>query len=90
MTREQLDQELEPLEWGSADFAYHDTVAYSSLIDGWYRISKKNGKYEVSVDSEGDGFRTLLKDNIDTIEEAKAVAWNDYIGDVMDLFRIEP
>lgn len=87
MTREQLDQELEPLEWGSADFAYHDAVAYSSLINGWYRISKRNGKYAVSVDSTGDGFRTLLKDNIDTIEEAKAVAWNDYIGDVMDLFK---
>lgn len=87
MTREQLDQELEPLEWGSADFAYHDTVAYSSLIDGWYRISKKNGKYAVSVDNTGDGFKILLKENIDTIEEAKAVAWNDYIGDVMDLFK---
>lgn len=87
MTREQLNQELEPLEWGSADFAYHDTVAYSSLINGWYRISKKNGKYAVSVDSEGDGFIILLKDNIDTIEEAKAVVWNDYIGDVMDLFK---
>ena len=87
MTREQLDQELKPLEWGSADFAYQDVVAYSILIDGWYRISKKNGKYAVSVDSEGDGFRALLKDNIDTIEEAKAVAWNDYIGDVMDLFK---
>lgn len=87
MTREQLEQELEPLEWGSADFAYNDAVAYSSLINGWYRISKKNGKYAVSVDSEGDGFRTILKENINTIEEAKAVAWNDYIGDVMDLFK---
>jgi len=89
MTREQLGQELEPLEWGQGDWAYNDAVAYSSLIDGWYRISKKNGKYAVSIDSEGDGFRTILKNNIDTIEEAKAVAWNDYIGDVMDLFKME-
>lgn len=87
MTREQLDQELEPLEWGSADFSYHDAVAYSSLIDGWYRISKKNGKYAVSVDNTGDGLMILLKENIDTIEKAKAVAWDDYISDVMDLFK---
>lgn len=89
MTREQLDQELEPLEWGSADFAYNDAVAYSSLINGWYRISKANGKYTVLIDSEGDGLRTILKENIATMEEAKEVAWNDYIRDVMDLFRIE-
>lgn len=87
MTREQLDQELEPLKWGNANFPYHDVMAYSSLIDGWYKISRENGKYAVSVDNTGDGLRTLLKDNIDTIEEAKAVAWNDYIGDVMDLFK---
>ena len=87
MTREQLEQELEPLEWGSTDFSYNDAVAYSILIDGWYRISKRNGKYAVSVDNIGDGFRTLLKDNIDTLEEAKTVAWNDYISDVMDLFK---
>lgn len=87
MTREQLEQELEPLKWGHADFPYHDTTAYSSMVDGWYRISKTNGKYAVSVDNTGDGFRSLLKDNIDTIEEAKAVAWNDYISDVMDLFK---
>lgn len=62
-------------------------MAYSSLIDGWYKTSRENGKYAVSVDNTGDGLRMLLKDNIDTIEEAKAVAWSDYIGDVMDLFK---
>lgn len=87
MTREQLEQELEPLEWSHGDWAYNDAVAYSSLIDGWYRISKTNGKYAVSVDNLGDGLRVLLADNIDTMKEAKAIAWNDYIDDVMDLFK---
>lgn len=39
------------------------------------------------VDNTGDGLRVLLKDNVPTLEEAKAIAWADYIDDVIDLFK---
>ena len=39
------------------------------------------------VDDTGDGPRVLIKRGVPTLKEAKAIAWNDYIDDVMDLFK---
>ena len=85
MTREQLEQELVPLEWNGAGFG--DIAAYSDFVNGWYRISKVDGAYTVMVDNTGDGPRVLLKSNVPTLKEAKAIAWDDYVDDIMDLFK---
>lgn len=39
------------------------------------------------VDNTGDGPRVLLKSNVPTLKEAKAIAWDDYVDDIMDLFK---
>nr|DAG99250.1 MAG TPA: hypothetical protein [Crassvirales sp.] len=85
MTKEQLEQELVPLEWNGAGFG--DIAAYTDFHNGWYRISKVDGAYTVMVDDTGDGPRVLIKRNVPTLKEAKAIAWNDYVDDVLDLFK---
>lgn len=39
------------------------------------------------VDNPGDRLRTLIRRGVPTLKEAKAIAWDDYIDDVMDLFK---
>lgn len=92
MTREYLEQELLPLDWrpigryGNGD---EDVAASAESLNYWYVIFRDKNGY--TVNREEDSGRNVidLATRIKTIEEAKAIAWKDYVDEIEYLFRIE-
>ena len=90
MTREQLEQELLPLEWqpigryGNRD---EDVAASAEPLNYWYVIFRDRNGY--TINREEDSGRNVidLSTGIKTMEEAKAIAWKDFVDDVIDLFK---
>ena len=88
MTREQLKQELKPLHWSRRKIGdKEDIYAHSGIQCSWYSIYKLDGMYAVAIeDFDGSG-RVAIAVDIETIEEAKAMAWDDYVNEVLNLFE---
>ena len=90
MTREYLEQELLPLEWqpigryGNRD---EDVAASAEPLNYWYVIFRDRNGY--TINREEDSGRNVidLATGVKTIEEAKAIAWKDFVDDVIDLFK---
>lgn len=93
MTREYLEQELLPLDWrpiGRYGYRDEDVAAPAESLNYWYVIFRDKNGY--TVNREEDSGRNVidLANGVKTIEEAKAIAWKDYVDEIEDLSRIEP
>lgn len=87
MTKEQLEEELRPMEW---ERYWHDKstiVAESRIHCNLYSIYKLDGLYAVAIMKYDGSNRAAIAVDIQTIEEAKTVAWNDYVNNVLNLFK---
>lgn len=83
MEKEQLSQMLKPLEWMSANDA--DKIAETIL---WYDflMERSMGIYSLlKMDTTGETI--LVKDSIKTLEEGYELAWEEYVDDVMSMFK---
>lgn len=89
MTREYLEQELLPLDWrpiGRYGYRDEDVAAPAESLNYWYVIFRDKNGY--TVNREEDSGRNVidLATGIKTIEEAKRVAWEEYVKNVMSVF----
>lgn len=88
MTREQLEQELLPLDWRHISRTSQDDMAASTEpLNYWYIIFRDKKGYTLNREEEGGRDIIDLATGIKAIEEAKAIAWKDYVDDIIDLFR---
>lgn len=88
MTREEIEEKLKPLDWYQVD--YRDEVdirAGAGSLNYWYTIFVYNGKYVLMAENEEGTINVTIGEGIETIEEAKAMAWDDFISDVLNLFK---
>ena len=83
MEKEQLSQMLKPLEWMSANDA--DKIAETNL---WYDflIERSIGIYSLlKMDITGETI--LVEGGIKTLEEGYKLAWQEYVDDVVSMFK---
>lgn len=88
MTRKELEEKLIPLRWHELD--YHPEIlltAGAKSLNFWYNILEFDGKYTVIAENEDGSINESIENDIETIEEAKAIAWNDYVDQVLQLFE---
>lgn len=88
MTREQLEKELIPLRWYEID--YHPEIlltAGARSLNFWYNILEFDGTYTVIAENEDGTINENIRNGIETVKEAKAVAWGDYVDQVLQLFE---
>lgn len=85
MTEEQLSKMLKPLEWHD-DHAYpEDKIAETNLWYNFY-LDSSMGKYSLfKMDINGDV--DLVRDDIKTLEEGYELAWEEYVDDVVSMFK---
>lgn len=84
MTEEQLSSLLKPLEWYEEEEypgdEYADTILwynfYLDLSMGSYSLLKVDINHETYLVCEG----------IESLEEGKQIAWEEYVKDVMSMF----
>lgn len=84
MTEEQLSKMLKPLEWHE-DGVYEEDKKANTIL--WYDfyLDYSMGIYAVlKLDLNYETY--LVKDGIKTLEEAKRVAWEEYVKNVMSMF----
>lgn len=83
MEKEQLSQMLKPLEWMSANDA--DKVAETNL---WYDflMERSMGIYSL-LKRDINGEVDLVRDDIKTLEEGYELAWEEYVDDVVSMFK---
>ena len=64
-------------------------AAPAESLNYWYVIFRDKNGY--TVNREKDSGRNVIDiaNEVKTIEEAKAIAWKDYVDEIEDLFRIE-
>lgn len=87
MTREQLKQELKPFHWSRRKTGdREDIYAHSGIQRSWYSIYELDGMYAVVIEDFDRRWRVGIAVDIKTIEEAKAIAWEEYVKDVMSMF----
>lgn len=92
MTREYLEQELLPLDWrpigryGNRD---EDVTASAESLNYWYVIFRDKNGYTVNREEDLGHNVIDLATGIKTMDEAKAIAWEDYLDEIEYLFRIE-
>lgn len=88
MTKEQLKQELKPLHWSRREIGdREDIYAHSGIQCSWYSIYELDGMYAVAIENFDGSGRVAIAVDIETIEEAKAMAWDDYVNEVLNLFE---
>lgn len=90
MTREYLEQELLPLDWrpiGRYGYRDGDMAAPAESLNYWYVIFRDKNGY--TVNREEDSGRNVidLATGVKTIEEAKAIAWEDHVGYILQQFK---
>jgi hypothetical protein len=83
MTEEQLSKILKPLEWMSANDA--DKIAETNL---WYDflMERSMGLYSL-LKMDINGETILVEGDIKTLEEGYKLAWEEYVNDVMSMFK---
>ena len=88
MTREQLKQELKPLHWSRRKIGdREDIYAHSGIQCSWYSIYELDGMYAVAIeDFDGSG-RVGIAVDIETVEEAKAIAWENHVDYMLQQFK---
>lgn len=90
MTREYLEQELSPLDWrpigryGNGD---EDVAAPAESLNYWYVIFRDKNGYTVNREEDSGSNVIDLATGIKTLEEAKRVAWEEYVKNVMSMFE---
>ena len=90
MTREQLKQDLEPLEWQDiGPYDSKDIAAQTDPMRYWYVIFKNEEGYTVNREEALSVTVIDVKTNLKTLEDAKKAAWNDYVDQVLRLFKKE-
>lgn len=47
----------------------------------------RNGKYVVNAENEDGSINGDISTEAKSIEEAKEIAWNDYVEDILNLFK---
>ena len=91
MTREQLKKELRALDWESIDYDGQGDIkveAPARRLNYWYSISKHEGAYVLTAENHEGTITTTIASNVKSIEEAKQVAWDDYAGQILQLFQV--
>lgn len=83
MTKEQLSNTLKPLEWMSTND--QDKIAETNL---WYDflLERSMGIYNL-LKRDLNGEVDLVRDGIKTLEEGYELAWEEYVDDVMAMFK---
>jgi hypothetical protein len=87
MTREQIEQELETLEWEESA-CYSDTLEAATISFNFdYLISKEEDGYTLKAENWEQTIDTTIAEGVKTEEEAKLLAWDDYIDRTMRMFK---
>lgn len=88
MTKEQLEKELIPLNWRQRDYT-KDLFIYASAnsLNYWYNIYMRDGKYVVNTENDDWSINADITTEAKSVEEAKEIAWNDYVEDILNLFK---
>lgn len=88
MTKEQLKLELKPLHWSRRTIGdKEDIYAHSGIQCSWYSIYELDGMYAVAIEDFDRRWSVGIAVDIKTIEEAKLLAWDDYIDRTMRMFK---
>ena len=88
MTREQLKQELKPLHWSRRKIGdKEDIYAHSRIQCSWYSIYELDGMYAVAIEDFDRSGSVSIAVDIETIEEAKAIAWEDHVDYMLQQFK---
>ena len=88
MTKEQLKQELKPLNWSRRKIGdKEDIYAHSGIQCSWYSIYELDGMYAVAIENFDGSGRVAIAVDIKTIEEAKAIAWEDHVDYMLQQFK---
>ena len=88
MTREQLRQKLKPLHWSRRKIGdKEDIYAHSGIQCSWYSIYELDGMYAVAIENFDGSGRVGIAVDIETIEEAKAIAWEDHVNYILQQFK---
>ena len=85
MTEEQLSKILKPLEWYEKDNYPEDQTAGTNL---WYDfvLEWSMDQYNL-LKRDINGEVDLVRDGIKTLEEGYELAWEEYVDDVMSMFK---
>lgn len=88
MTKEQLEKELIPLNWRQKSYT-EDLFLYASAnsLNYWYNIYMRDGKYVVNAENDDWSIHGDITTEAKSVEEAKEIAWNDYVEDILNLFK---
>lgn len=88
MKREQLKQELKPLHWNRRKIGdREDIYAHSGIQCSWYSIYKLDGLYAVAIENFDGSGRVGIAVDIQTVEEAKAIAWENHVDYMLQQFK---
>ena len=88
MTREEIEKDLEPLEWQNiGHYDSEDIAAPTNPMSYWYVIFKNEKGYTVNREGPSRSIVEDVAEGIETIEEAKKTAWDDYVDQVLKLFK---
>ena len=88
MKREELEEKLIPLHWNEID--YSDEIVLTAgarSLNFWYNILEVDGRYTLVAENEEGTINEVIANDIETIEEAKTMAWDDFISEVLNLFE---
>lgn len=87
MTREQIEQELEALEWEKSA-CYSNTLEAATISFNFdYLISKEEDGYTLKAENWEQTINTTIATGVKTEKEAKSIAWDDYIDRAMRMFK---
>ena len=88
MKREQLKQELKPLHWSRRKIGdKEDIYAHSGIQCSWYSIYELDGMYAVAIENFDQSGGVCIAVDIETVEEAKAIAWEDHVDYMLQQFK---
>lgn len=88
MKREQLKQELKPLHWSRRKIGDEEELyAHSGIQCSWYSIYKLDGMYAVAIENFDRSGSVAIAIDIETIEEAKAIAWDNHVDYMLQQFK---
>ena len=87
MTRKQIEQELEALEWEKSA-CYSNTLGAATISFNFdYLISKEEDGYTLKAENWEQTINTTIATGVKTEEEARLLAWDDYIDRTMRMFK---
>ena len=87
MTRKQIEQELEALEWEKSACYSNTLEAVTISFNFDYLISKEEDGYTLKAENWEQTINTTIATGVKTEEEAKSIAWDDYIDRAMRMFK---